>query len=448
MKKSSDYSFDDTGYIARMESKTLEYKSIYNSALSINESNNGMPSPEEAQKYYAAAKICEEIIAMNQTEPAVQIQWQARWNECTDAVKNIKNALTKINPMPTNNSQGKASTEVKSSAVISADGVATTSTGFTTKNAMKEVPAEVIESWFAKAPGYGLDEVSGMDELKELLLEKVANIGWDEIDKVLGISPTQFFFFYGPPGTGKTYVIDAFANDLMEQGFKYLKLVGGDIHASHVGVAEKTIKVAFKEAIDKAPCIVFIDEIDGVLVRRDSNKAEGHEKRLTNAFLEARNEVTNSGAKVIFMGATNHPGNVDTAMMDSVHLIKVPLPDYEARKEFLIKKLKAFTDTDELSYETMAEKTENCSYRELKRVVEDAVNQLKERAINISKVFTEDGTMDKQKTDSKAAAAIKDGRIKLDSEMFNAAVLAYPPADKSATQAELSEFETGVANPD
>lgn len=443
MAKIDKLNLSESDYVQRMDRLTMKYSGHMAEAERINSGNMGRESKAEAVCYNEAAKVCEEIKNMNLGQRAVYDQWEQRRRMCVACVKRIVEALSPA--------KQPEAPEVKNArgqdggSTGQPGGHAATGSGFTTKNATKDVPAETIESWYKDKPRHDFDDVTGMEELKKRLFDEVGNFGWTEIDQALGISPVQCYFFYGPPGTGKTYLIEAFASELMEKGFKYLHLLGGDIHASLVGVAEKTVQTAFKEAIDSEPCLIFIDEVEGVCVDRDGDNVQGHEKRLTNAFLEARNLLLGSGKRVVFMGATNHPGKVDSAMLDSVKLIRIPLPDEKAREAYFARKFSAITLDESLTFEDMARATDNYSYRDLNRLTDSMSIELKNRAIEQYKVET-DGAVDQKRTDMAGSAALRGGAIQLTRDVFDLSISRNLPSDKSRILTELEEFEKKVSS--
>lgn len=450
MAKYNKYDMSGSSYTQSMEEKTTRYNNLIRQAERINHNNNGKMSKEEAEFYYQAVKVCEEIMNMNLSQRAVYAQWQLRRQTCEDTIKRICDAIA---PPPPPSAPGPDPENTAQAANIpqsdrtdqTAKRSGRTSSGFKTKNAVKDVPAETIEGWYKEKPNHGFDDVTGMDELKKRLVDEAASIGWNRIDEVLHISPVQSYFFYGPPGTGKTYLIEAFANEFMEKGFKYIRLLGGDIHASLVGVAEKTVQIAFREAIDNEPCLIFIDEIEDVCVDRNSSKAEGHEKRLTVAFLEAYNLLRESGKRVIFMGATNHPGQVDSAMLDRVKLIRIPLPDQAAREAYFARKLDTLTLEDGFSYTDMAIATENYSYRDLIRLQDSIAIKTKHQAIENYRVETNSGDLDQEQTDIAGSGALIGGAMILTRALFDESREETPPSDKSRILAELSAFEERIA---
>ena len=208
-----------------------------------------------------------------------------------------------------------------------------------------------------------------------------------------------------------------------------------------VGVAEKTVQIAFKEAIDNEPCLIFIDEVEDVCVDRNSSKAEGHEKRLTVAFLEAYNLLRESGKRVIFMGATNHPGQVDSAMLDRVKLIRIPLPDEKTREAFFTRKLDTLTLEEGFTYADMAAVTDNYSYRDLESLTDTIAIRTKHRTIENYRVENEGGNMDVEQTDIAGSEALRSGEILLTRELFEQTRRELPPSDKSRVWAELKAFE-------
>ena len=441
MAKYDRYDMSGSSYTQSMDEKTTRYNNLVRQAERINYEHNGQVSKEEAEFYYQAVKVCEEIMNLNLSQRAVYTQWQLRRQNCESAVKRICDAIAPPPPAPRPAPQpADIPQSVKSGPAAKQPG--RTSSGFQTKNAVKDVPAETIEGWYQEKPRHGFDDVTGMDELKGRLRDEAASIGWSRIDEALDIPPLQSYFFYGPPGTGKTYLIEAFASELMDRGFKYIRLLGGDIHASLVGVAEKTVQIAFKEAIDNEPCLIFIDEIENVLVDRNSSRAEGHEKRLTVAFLEAYNMLLESGKRVILMGATNYPDQLDSAMVDRVkHLIRIPLPDEKAREAWFARKLGKLTLEDGFSYADMAAATDGCSYRDLMRLQDAIAVKTKRRAIEDYRVETSSGDLDQEQTDIAGSDALLGGAMTLTRVQFDETRKEIPPSDKSRIMEELNAFE-------
>lgn len=448
------YNIGGTNYSEIMNAKTNQYNIMIRKAEIANRDNGGKPTKEEGNYYREAYNICCEIINMNLAQRAVVNAWTIRKKDCEAQVDRIVNALFPPPPPKpaepaeakddTVSNNGKKPASKPGTTVKDSYGYTTTPSGFKTRNACKEVPAETIEKWYKDAPKHGFEDVTGMAAQKDLLMTKAGNLGWDQVDAALGISPVQSFFFYGPPGTGKTFLIEAFAHKMMDKGFKFIRLLGGDIHASLVGVAEKTVQIAFQEAIDNEPCIIFIDEIENVCVSRKKHNVEGHEKRLTVAFLEAYNLLKESGKRAIFMGATNYPSQVDEAMLDRITLVPVPLPDEEMRKDYFRRMFKRLPAEEGFSCEEMADCTDNYSFRDLSRLVETVNENIRKQAIAKYEIRDAEGKVDQKATDTAAAKAINDGAIRLTRALFNQVRESLPPSSKADSRAELEAFEAKV----
>ena len=431
----------DTSYTSLMNEKIQLYNKIVRQAEIQNRESNGAPTRKEGELYLEASKVCAEIMNLNLSQRSVYNQWNLRKTDCENEVKRITKSV-----MP------KAASTPPSAADLSQSepgeqrkpDYEKANSSFKTKNACRDISADTISRWYKDKPLQSFKDVKGMEEVKSILESRAANLGWDRIDSALKINPVQSYFFYGPPGTGKTFIIEAFASEMMDKGFKYIRLLGGDIHASLVGVAEKTVQVAFQEAIDNEPCIIFIDEIENVCVSRSGRNVEGHEKRLTVAFLEAYNLLKESGKRVIFMGATNYPGLIDEAMLDRITMIRIPLPPTESRKKFFESKLESITIESGYSFEDMAEATENYSFRDLERLTDALSAKLKDVAIEAYRVNNDDGTINRELTDIAAAEAVSDGRVQLSKEFFELMQKELPPSDKTVICEGLEAFEARV----
>lgn len=453
--KRDRYDISGSSYTQTMDEKSTQYANLIRRAEERNRDMDGKPTKEEANFYYQAAKVCEELMSMNLSQRAVYAQWNYRKMDCESNFNRIADILApppppkKEEPAPQKQPQSNNSAVKTASADTKAP--TTSKSGFTTEHASKEVPVEMIEKWFQEVSGEGFDHVIGRTELKKRLLNEAAGFGWNKVDSALNINPVQCYFLYGPPGTGKTHLINAFASELAKKGFHFMQLVGSDIHASYVGVAEKIVTAAFAVAAEKEPCLIFIDEIDNLCVSRDS-KAEGHEKRLTVAFMEAYNRFKKSGKRLIFMGATNHPGMVDEAMLDRITLIKIPLPAEEDRIGYFDRMTfeneagkSKLTLEPGFTVEDMASVTDNYSYRDLDRLRDFMLAKLKGQAIQDYEITDENGNVDQAATDERASQAIINGEVMLTRALFEQTRKENPPSDKTRSRQELKEFEERAA---
>jgi len=308
------------------------------------------------------------------------------------------------------------------------------SAGSASDSSASSTPVEGgVEHWFKNAPKHSFKDVSGMEEVKEQLKSCIEDSKLFELRKYLGLPNLYSYFFIGPPGCGKTYIIEAFAHELMDKNYKYLSLTGSDILSKYVGEAEKIVTRLFEEAEKNAPCIVFIDEIDGVCKNRSLPNLPEYASSITTAFLTGYNKINSSDDKeIIFIGATNYPNQVDNAMLDRVELIRVPMPDAGARAFAFKQKLgKQMKLSDDFSWEKMAELTDGYpyNYRDINRLV-----------IRI-KIILMKRLMEMYHDQKKAVEALKSGEFRLNRMMFEQAQKECLPTPKEDILRDLDEWE-------
>lgn len=371
-------------YSKDIKAQMKAYNDLSNAAFFANIESGGAPTKKEAMLYEKMVTLCNEIISMSSREPGIRSKWEQLRNDAYHKFSVLVAQLKAAEgapvppqnqggvhpaPPPFVNNGGGQPTAAPTSAPPEGGNFVKTKSGFVTRNASREVPAETIEKWYKPAPIMDFSAVIGMAEMKERLMEIAEKHKWEETNKLLGISPFSCCLFYGPPGTGKTFIIEAFVAELMKDGFTYMQLQSADIHASYVGVAEKTVQTAFREAIDHAPCVIYIDEFEDVSVERNDPKAEGHEKRLTVALIEEYNTLLKAGKPIILLAATNHPRKMEMAWIDRFNQtggrFLLPLPSEEQRKLYFEHKMKLFPLTEGLTIDRMVDETDNYSYRDL-----------------------------------------------------------------------------------
>lgn len=298
----------------------------------------------------------------------------------------------------------------------------------------QSVSDEVVNSWIKPTPSHSFDDVTGMAEVKEKLRSCIDDIKLQAIKDYLGIRKNKTLFFVGPPGCGKTYIVEAFAHELADQGYSFMSLSSADILGKYVGDSEKIIKRLFEEALDRAPCIVFLDEIDGVCRNRNSPNLPEYASSMTTAFLMGYNTLSNSKAPVIFVGATNYPSRVDSAMHDRLEVVFLDFPDADARalkfRQELGEKIKLVGD---FSFEEMADLTAangyaHFNYRDIVRLCE--LIKLEVLKSGIKKYGDEGQTID----------ALKNGDFGLSREIFCDVLSGFRPSDKRAIIDEIDNF--------
>lgn len=438
-----------TDYSEKMSAKTSKYDALICKAEMLHRDNKNEVSKKEASYYLEAARVCEEIASMNIGQRAVANKWNARKEDCMEKIDSIMAIIEPSKKKPADVKSESGSDEELNEGAVSKNensgGVKVTSSGFKTKNSCQEVTAETIEKWYAEKPNHGFDSISGMEKERKLLNKIVEDNDWKEIDSFINYKSVNSILFYGIPGCGKTFVIEAFIKELMDKGYKYIRLKGSDIHSSYVGVGQKVIDIAFKEAMDNEPCVFFIDEFDEVCVDRNIENVAEYSKQATITFLQSYDSLLQHKEKnVIFLCATNYPASIDAAMRSRIYPVYVPLPDAKARTSYFEKKLENITLSG-MDYVYIAKRTAECSYRDLDKIISFLIGGFREQAIEKSKVLSESGELDKQATQNAAITAIKEGKIKLDKELFESVMNDYSVEDKSESFESLKAFRRDLA---
>ena len=417
------YSGNDGDYISRIRSMESQC-AIYEQQAEDEYRSKGRHTKQECIYLQQAADLRQEMATIS--TGGVQEYQQRKKRELDMRIREIVGIL---NPellrrfdagQVKKGGSAKAGTKAGTGAASGAGGTAAAAKG-------KDSDIDVSK-WFKEIPLHTFDDVAGMDDLKEKLRQCVVDTRVGKLKEYLGIPRLHSFFFIGPPGCGKTYIVEAFAHELMEQNYKYISLTGSDILSRYVGDAEKIVSRMFQEAEENAPCILFVDEIDGVCKNRSLPNLPEHAATLTTAFLEGFNRINErkDPKTIIFIGATNYPGKVDNAMMDRVELIRVPFPDRGAREHAIRRQFKDILQFDaDCSYDFMAEATEMYNYRDIVRLC----NRLKNEIVR--------DIMTKYSDEEAAINALKDCSYMVERKQFETAKQNCLPAPKDAIMEEL-----------
>lgn len=421
------YSGNDGDYISRIRSMESQC-AIYEQQAEDEYRTKGRHTKQECIYLQQAADLRQEMATIS--TGGVQEYQQRKKRELDMRIREIVGIL---NPellrrfdagQVKKGGSAKAGTKAGTGAASGAGG---------TSAAAKGKDSDIdVSKWFKEIPLHTFEDVAGMDDLKEKLRQCVVDTRVGKLKEYLGIPRLHSFFFIGPPGCGKTYIVEAFAHELMEQNYKYISLTGSDILSRYVGDAEKIVSRMFQEAEENAPCILFVDEIDGVCKNRSLPNLPEHAATLTTAFLEGFNRINErkDPKTIIFIGATNYPGKVDNAMMDRVELIRVPFPDRGAREHAIRRQFKDILQFDaDCSYDFMAEATEMYNYRDIVRLC----NRLKNEIVR--------DIMTKYSDEEAAINALKDCSYMVERKQFETAKQNCLPAPKDAIIRSLDEWE-------
>ena len=223
------------------------------------------------------------------------------------------------------------------------------------------------------AEGIKFDDVAGEDEAKESLTEVVNYLHDPSKYQEIGASMPKGILLVGPPGTGKTMLAKAVAG---EANVPFFSMSGSEFVEMFVGMGASKVRDLFKQAKEKAPCIVFIDEIDAIGQKRSGGQYGGNDEReqtLNQLLTEMDGFEGNNG--VIILAATNRPESLDPALTRPGRFdrrVPVELPDLKGREAILqvhAKKIKAAEDVD---FNKIARMASGASGAELANIVNEA----------------------------------------------------------------------------
>ena len=221
--------------------------------------------------------------------------------------------------------------------------------------------------------GIKFSDVAGEDEAKENLTEIVDYLHNPKKYEEIGAKMPKGLLLVGPPGTGKTMLAKAVAG---EAGVPFFSMSGSEFVEMFVGMGASKVRDLFKQAKEKAPCIVFIDEIDAIGGKRSNGGMGGHDEReqtLNQLLTEMDGFEGNSG--VVILAATNRPETLDPALTRPGRFdrrVPVELPDLKGREEILkvhVKKIKVESNVD---YTQIARMASGASGAELANIVNEA----------------------------------------------------------------------------
>ena len=222
------------------------------------------------------------------------------------------------------------------------------------------------------AEGIRFEDVAGEDEAKENLTEIVNYLHDPSKYQEIGASMPKGVLLVGPPGTGKTMLAKAVAG---EANVPFFSMSGSEFVEMFVGMGASKVRDLFKQAKEKAPCIVFIDEIDAIGKKRDGQMGGNDEREQTLNQLLTEMDGFEGNTGVIILAATNRPESLDPALTRPGRFdrrVPVELPDLKGREEILkvhAKKIKVAEDVD---FNKVARMASGASGAELANIVNEA----------------------------------------------------------------------------
>ena len=220
--------------------------------------------------------------------------------------------------------------------------------------------------------GIKFKDVAGEEEAKELLAEIVDYLHKPERYKEIGASMPKGALLVGPPGTGKTLLAKAVAG---EANVPFFSISGSEFVEMFVGMGAAKVRDLFKQANEKAPCIVFIDEIDAVGKKRDGRIGGNDEREQTLNQLLTEMDGFDGSKGVVILAATNQPDSLDPALLRPGRFdrrIPVELPDLQGRVDILKVHAKKIKLADNVDFNAIARAASGASGAELANIVNEA----------------------------------------------------------------------------
>ena len=220
--------------------------------------------------------------------------------------------------------------------------------------------------------GIKFTDVAGEDEAKENLTEIVEYLHDPDKYKEIGASMPKGILLVGPPGTGKTMLAKAVAG---EANVPFFSMSGSEFVEMFVGMGASKVRDLFKQAKEKAPCIVFIDEIDAIGKKRDGQVGGNDEREQTLNQLLTEMDGFEGNNGVIILAATNRPESLDPALFRPGRFdrrVPVELPDLKGREEILKVHARKIKVADNVDFNKIARMASGASGAELANIVNEA----------------------------------------------------------------------------
>ena len=230
----------------------------------------------------------------------------------------------------------------------------------------------------AERPKVYFNQLIGIESIIEDVEQIVALIqGGDENAEMLGITPPRGILLDGPPGTGKTMLAQAIAT---ESGVRFIEVDASTIMGQFVGSGPTKVAEIFQDAKKKAPCILFLDEIDAIGYSRESTKSSAEHQKTVVALLTAINEVNLNKLPIFILGATNYAANLDPALVRPGRFDRKITLDYLDATgrlkmlQFIRSKIKAYEDISDDFLRKIADDNQTHNYiaAELKNMFNQA----------------------------------------------------------------------------
>lgn len=314
-------------------------------------------------------------------EPRTRDSLKLIIDHANEKIMQIRDALRHQRDVSTRDNSCAAGVAVAEDVNNDRSGVASTTTEPQVAEASKEeqkLAEAVSDMLVTERPTETMDDIVGLSRAKEVLKTTVLMpIQLPRFYKQQNINPFKGVLLFGPPGTGKTMIAKALANAAKAQFFL---VTSNHIVSKWQGESEKNLAALFQQARVGAPSVIFVDEIDAFCVSRSAENSgtEASRRLLTQFLIQLGGFVDDSSNRVLFLGATNTPWDLDDAMMRRFQQrIYIPLPDAEHRELMIRRCMKSlgFVLSDEVIAEIVVH-TDGFSSADIQTAAQDITQEV------------------------------------------------------------------------
>jgi len=258
-------------------------------------------------------------------------------------------------------------------------------------DAFKEITPTALREIEIEIPNVRWEDIGGLEDVKRQLVEAIEwPLKYPEKFERMGIKPPKGILLYGPPGCGKTMLARAVAT---EAEANFISVKGPEIFNKWVGESEKAVREIFRKARQAAPCIIFFDEIESVVMRKDLvEDSSGVSSRVTSQILAEMDGIEEL-TDVIVIGATNRPDLLDPAILRPGRfdkLIYVPPPEEKSRYQILKIYTRRMPLAPDVSLRDLAMRTEMYSGADLAALCREAAMNALRRSLDAEYVTRQD----------------------------------------------------------
>lgn len=240
--------------------------------------------------------------------------------------------------------------------------------------ALKTITPSALREVFIEVPNVRWDDIGGLDEAKQELIESVEwPIKYPEAFEAFHSKPAKGIMLFGPPGTGKTMLAKAVAN---ESEANFISVKGPEIFSKYVGESERAVREMFRKARQASPCVIFFDEIDSIAPSRTGGTTDSRVSERVVSQLLTEFDGIEELKGVVVVAATNRPDIIDKALLRPGRIdrmIYIPPPEKKTRKKIFEIHLKNKPVAEDVDLALLSEKTENYVGADIEAICREAV---------------------------------------------------------------------------